>query len=138
MIDHPYLPGKAIILSRLPAQDWFTVEEAAEYSGWGRSFIRLRVLSGELPAQKSMGTDSRHPRKHLYYRIHVDDLALFILSNGSGKYSEEKPFRDIVSIVRTWPLWMIRELQKSLNRLFPAQAANPTNKPANGGDETLS
>ena len=137
MPEHPYLPGKAIILSRLPAQDWFTIDEAAEYSGWGRTFVRSHVVSGELPAQQGTGCDARYRAKNSSYRIHIDDLVFFIIRNGNGHYTEEKPFRDVISIIRSWPVWMIRELQKALNRLFPTltpsaeQAAKPTTDDTN-------
>lgn len=132
MPEHPYLPGKAIILSRLPAQDWFSVEEAARYSGWGRTFVREHCVAGKLPAQGVKSCNPRRSGKNITYRIHVDDLVLFILQNSNGKYSEERPFRDIVSVIRSWPPWMIRELLKVLNRLVPVpisgtgQAAIPT------------
>jgi hypothetical protein len=122
MTEHPYLPGKAIILSRLPAKDWFTLDEVAAQSGWSRSFIRDRVKMGELPAQeyqKPVENRAKGKGTHQTYRIHVDDLVVFIMKNGSGRYSEERPFRDVVSIIRTWPVWMIRELLKVINRLLP-------------------
>lgn len=117
-----YLPGKAIILSRLPAQDWFTVDEAAEYSGWGRTFVRSHVLTGDLPAQQRTGCDARYRGKNTSYRIHVDDLVFFILRNGNGKYTDEKVFRDVATVLRTWPVWMRKELIKYLDRSIPPAA----------------
>ncbi|MEO5914837.1 MAG: hypothetical protein ABIS50_11430 [Luteolibacter sp.] len=114
-----YLPGKAIVLSRLPAQDWFSVDEAAQHSGWGRTFIRQRCISGELPAQQCTGCDARHHGRNISYRIHVDDLVMFILKNSNGRYSEEKPFRDVATITRTWPEWMRKELVTFLSRSLP-------------------
>lgn len=115
----PYQPGKAIILSRLPAQDHFTVEQAALHSGWSPSFIRARCNTGELPAQEYNKPGSgltRATGKHSSYRIHIDDLVLFILRNGNGKYTDEKIFRDAATILRTWPAWMRREMIKWLER----------------------
>lgn len=116
-----YIPGKALILSRLPAQDWFTLDEAAEHSGWSRSFVRDRVNSGMLPAQKFQKPEAARKKgrgTHCTYRIHVDDLVIFIMSHGNGRYSEEKPFCDVVGIVRTWPKWMIKELIRALAKLI--------------------
>ena len=112
----PYLPGKPLILSRLPAQDWFTLEEAAAHSGWGRTFVRARIVNGELPAQECKTGDVRHTGRNNTYRIHVDDLVLFILRNSHGKYTEEKTFRDAATILHTWPAWMRREMIKCLER----------------------
>lgn len=126
MSDRPYLPGKAIILSRLPAKDWFSLEEAAKHSGWSRTFIRRHITSGTLAAQacqRSSDKPASNGGKYATYRVHVDDLVVFILKNGGSRYSEERPFRDIVSIIRLWPAWMIRELQKVLNRMLPAPDA---------------
>lgn len=137
MAEHPYLPGKALVLSRLPAQDFFSVEEAARHSGWSPSFIRARCNSGDLAAQSFQKTGAGSTRadgKHVTYRIHVDDLVLWILTNGQEKYREEKPFRDVVSIIRTWPLWMVRELQKVLKRLFPDADAVGT-RSEQGGEQ---
>jgi hypothetical protein len=111
----PYLPGKPIILSRLPAQDWFTLDEAAAHSGWGRTFVRNRILNGELPAQECKTGDPRHTGRNHSYRIHVDDLVVFIIRNSQGKYTEEKVFRDAATIIRSWPAWMRRELVKFVN-----------------------
>lgn len=118
-----YTPGKSIILSRLPNQQWFTLDEAAEHSGWSRSFIRDRVKSGLLPAQEFQKPESSRAKgrgTHCTYRIHVDDLVLFIMGNGAGRFSEEKPFRDVVLLVRAWPLWMVRELHKALGMILSA------------------
>ena len=111
-----YLPGKPLILSRLPAKDWFTLEEAAAHSGWGRTFVRARIVNGELPAQECKTGDARHTGRNHTYRIHVDDLVLFIIRNSHGKYSEEKTFRDAAAIITSWPAWMRRELVKFINR----------------------
>lgn len=122
-MPHPYQPGKAIILSRLPAQQWFTLDEAAEHSGWSRSFIRDRVKAGAIPAQefqKPVADRGKGRGTHCTYRIHIDDLVLFIMRNNSGRFSEEKPFRDVVLVVRAWPVWMIRELHKALGRILSA------------------
>lgn len=115
----PYLPGKHVVLSRLPAQDYFTVEEAARHSGWSPSFIRRCCNTGELACQEYQKTGkgtTRAEGKHASYRIHIDDLVFFILRNGNGKYTDEKPFRDVADIVRTWPAWMRQEMVKHLNR----------------------
>lgn len=114
-----YHPGLALILSRLPAQDWFTPDEAAAHSGWSRSFICNRIKEGKLPAQ-SFQKDPEHRAKgkgaHESHRIHVDDLATFIAKNGQGRFAELNPFHDVVTIVRTWPAWMRRELATVLAR----------------------
>lgn len=128
-----YLPGKAVILSRLPAQDWFTPDEAAEHSGWSRSFIRTRVISGDLPAQTypapvPAGSGTR--ARHLTAKIHVDDLVLFILRNSNGKYTDEKVFRDVATVIRTWPAWMRREMVKHLER-----SLTPSSSPEAGGHD---
>lgn len=132
MSEHPYLPGKALVLSRLPGQDWFSLEEAATHSGWSRSHMRNRVKDGTLVAQafqKAAPAGSKRPGVHQTYRIHVDDLVIFIIRNGNGRPTEEKHFRDVVSIIRAWPPWMIRELQKVLTRLLPSPVTTP-GKPA--------
>lgn len=111
-----YQPGRAIVLSRLPDREWFTLDQAAEASGWSRSFLRKQIKRGQLPAQ-SHRRGSVESRKYYVYRIHVDDLAAWIIRNsgeGSKHYSEEKPFRDICLIVRFWPSWMRRELIRHL------------------------
>lgn len=139
MSQNPYVPGKAIVLSRLPAQDWFTVEEAARYSGWGRTYVVERIAAGKLPAQEGTSSSPRRIGRNRTYRIHVDDLVLFILLNSRGKYTEERPFRDVVAIIRPWPAWMQRELIKVLNRLVPVpatgtgQAAVPTASASDSG-----
>jgi hypothetical protein len=138
MPEHPYLPGKALILSRLPPKDWFTLDEAAQYSGWSRSFIVARVRSGELPAQqyqKPLKNRAKGKRTHLTHRIYMDDLVIFIMRNSGGRYTEEKPFRDVVSIIRTWPAWMIRELLKALNRILPQTGAGQATNPTSGKSE---
>jgi hypothetical protein len=117
----PYIPGKALILSRLPALEWFTLDQAAEASGWSRSYIRQRIRQGDLPAQAYQKKTTHGGRTYLSYRIHVDDLCIFIMQNNSGRFSEEKPFRDIVTIVRGWPKWMIRELHTAIGRLLQTQ-----------------
>lgn len=120
----PYLPGQAIILSRLPNQDWFTLDEAAGHAGWSRSYMRDRIKDGTLAAQeyqKPHAARAKGKGLHRTYRIHVDDLVLFIMRNGNGRFSEEKPFRDVAMIIRGWPAWMRRELAKHLARgLAPA------------------
>lgn len=116
----PYLPGQPIILSRLPAKDWFTLDECAAAAGWSRSFMRDRIHDGTLPAQayqKCPAARAKGRGNHCTYRVHVDDLTLFIIRYGAKKYSEEKPFRDVHAIVRTWPRWMIRELLKALEKI---------------------
>lgn len=118
-----YLPGKPIILSRLPAQDWFTLDEAAAAAGWSRSFMRDRINDGTLPAQsyqRPVAARAKGRGTHCTYRVHVDDLTLFIIRHGAKRYSEEKPFRDVHAIVRTWPRWMVRELIKALGKIAPA------------------
>lgn len=110
-----YLPGKDLIGNRLPNQEWFSLDEAAHHSGWGRTFIRDRVKDGTLPSQKFQG-ESKRRAVHLTYRVHRDELVLFILRNGQGHYREEKPFRDVAMIVRQWPGWMQRELVKFVNQ----------------------
>ena len=55
----------------------------------------------------------------------MDDLVIFILRNSNGKYAEEKTFRDVFTIVRTWPPWMIRELLKALTRRLASWGADP-------------
>jgi hypothetical protein len=131
-----YLPGKAIILSRLPAQDWFTLDEAAEHSGWSRSFIRLRVISGELPAQaypaEPAPSDTYCRARLQRTRIHIDDLVLFILRNGNGRYTDEKTFRDAATIMRTWPAWMRREMVKHLQRSLTPSVPPETGSHAQG------
>lgn len=138
MAENPYLPGKAIILSRLPAHDWFTLDESAKYSGWSRSYMRDRIKDGSLAAQEFQKPEAARAKgkgTHMTYRIHVDDLVVFIMRNGTGRYTEEKPFRDVVAIIRSWPLWMIRELQKALNRLHPVPSPGAAQGPASGSKE---
>ena len=118
----PYTPGRSLIYSRLPDQQWFSLDEAAMHSGWSRSFIRARIKAGKLNAQKFQGETEEDRRAHFTYKIHIDDLALFIMQNASGRFSEEKPFRDVVFIVRGWPLWMLRELHKAIGMILAAKA----------------
>jgi len=110
----PYLPGKDLILSRLPRQDWFTLDEAALHAGWSRNFMRDRCQDGTLANQayQKTGAARRKRKSYCSYRIHRDDLALFILRHGNKHFGEEKPFRDVATIVRGWPVWMQRELVK--------------------------
>lgn len=116
MTEHPSLPSKPIILSRLPAKEWFGLDEAAAHSGWGRGFVRARILKGELPAQACTTGDARHTGRNSTYRIHVDDLCFFIIRNPARKLTDA-PFRDLAMIIRSWPAWMRRELVKLLDRL---------------------
>ena len=118
-----YIPGKSIILSRLPAKEWFTLDEVGYHSGWGRSFIRDRIKDGSLQAQEYQRPEDarKGKRPHLTYRVHVDDLALFIIRHGS-KMTEERPFRDVAMIVRSWPRWMIKEMQTFIERTLSASA----------------
>lgn len=107
------LPSTAIILSRLPAQDWFTIDEAAAASGWGRTFIRECILEGKLAAQDCAGgksCKSGKPGRKATYRIHVDDLVLFIMRNSRGKYETVKLVSDAALIIRQWP----RQVQRGL------------------------
>ena len=107
------------MLSRLPAQEWFTVDEAAAASGWSRSFMRGQIKAGRLAAQSYQAPERAGGRTYFTYRIHVDDLVTWILTNsgeGSKFFSEEKPFRDVCLVVRFWPAWMRRELIKYLSR----------------------
>lgn len=125
------LPGTAIILSRLPAQDWFTVEEAAECSGWSSSFIRARISKGELAAQKydQKRDGKRGAGNYSSFRIHVDDLVLFIMRNSRGKYADAKLLSDAAMIIRTWPANLQRGLMIYLNRHLPSppEAGSPVN-----------
>lgn len=127
----PYLPGKPLILSRLPAQTWFTLEEVAAHSGWSRSHIRNRVEAGDLPAQKFQRPEAARSGArgtHKSYQVHVDDLVFFIINHSNGKYTEEKIFSDAATIVRSWPAWMRREMVKYLTR-----SLTPTGSPEAGG-----
>ena len=120
-----YIPGHTIILSRLPAQDWFTLDEAARHAGWSRSFMRDRILDGTLTAQEYQREPEFRSKKqglHRTYRVHIDDLVLFIARNAACHYSEEKPFRDVAMIIRGWPAWMRREMAKVLARSLPQEA----------------
>ena len=117
-----YTPGQSLILSRLPNQDWFTLDEAAAHSGWSRSYMRDRIRDGTLAAQeyqKPHAARAKGKGLHRTYRVHVDDLVLFIMRNSSGRYSEEKPFLDVAMILRGWPPWMRREMIKHLVRSLP-------------------
>ena len=118
-----YTPGKSLILSRLPALEWFTLDQAAEASGWSRSHIRKRIQLGDIRAQSYQKKTSLGGRTYLSYRIHVDDLVLFIIQHNSGRFNfeEKKPFVDIVTIVRGWPYWMIRELHTALGRIIESK-----------------
>jgi len=128
-----YQPGKSLILSRLPAKDWFSLDEAAEHSGWSRSFVRSRIVDGTLAAQEFQAPgDPARLRRHRTYRIHVDDLAVFIIRHGAKRYGEEKPFRDVAMILRTWPAWMRREMLTFLERSLSAPATPPAAPPAPG------
>lgn len=127
-----YQPGRSIILSRLPARDWFSIDQAAAASGWSRSFIRGQIKAGRLPAQAYRKPARGTGRPYFVYRIHVDDLVTWILSNtgeGSKFYTEEKPFRDICLVVRLWPSWMRRELIKFLHGTVTARET-PSNQSA--------
>jgi hypothetical protein len=112
------LPGTAIILSRLPAQDWFTVEEAARHSGWSRNFVRARILSGDLSAQ----SHDRKPDfkrgygKHGTKRIHVDDLAKFIMDNSRGGYQDAKILAATAGVIRKWSQPLQRGLMTYLEK----------------------
>jgi len=133
------LPGTAIILSRLPAQDWFSVEEAARHSGWSRNFVRARILSGDLSAQShDRKPDARRSAgKHATYRIHVDDLVLFIMRNSRGKYADAKLLSDAAQIIRSWPANLQRGLIIYLNRRLPqdpGQGSAGTAARAPGGE----
>lgn len=121
----PYEPGRALILSRLPAKDWFTLDEAATHAGWSHAFMRARVADGSLAVQefqKPVECRAWGRGRHCSYRVHIDDLVLFILRHPSGRwnFSEEKPFRDVAMITRSWPKWMRRELIKTLERSLVA------------------
>jgi hypothetical protein len=124
MLEHPSLPSKPIILSRLPAKEWFGLDEAAAHSGWGRGYVRARIVNGELPAQACTTGDARHTGRNSTYRIHVDDLCFFIIRNPRRKLTEE-PYRDVTMILRAWPAWMRREFVKLLNRLGHDNSARP-------------
>lgn len=105
--------GTYIVLSRLPAKDWFTVDEAAQYSGWCRTYIKERIADGTLTAQQSA---QKNKRAYAVKRIHVDDLALFIIQHGRGGYSEGKPLQDVLAITRTWPAWLRRHLVSAIEK----------------------
>jgi hypothetical protein len=154
-MSHPYIPGKALILSRLPAQDWFTPDEAADASGWGVTYIRDRIKDGTLVAQQWQGQPEQRAGGggvHNTYRIHVDDLVLFILLNGRGRYGEAKPIQDIIAIVRTWPRWLLSHLHAAIGQILskPGTSASTsghegkqpskpgTASPAGAGDATSS
>ena len=128
----PYVPGKSLVLSRLPAQEWFTAEEAAAASGWSRTFINARIRDGKLVAQQWQ-PDPDQPQvagparlNCRTYKIHVDDLALFIMLNGRGRYTEAKPINDVIMIVRSWPRWLLRHLHTALGRLLAKEELPPT------------
>lgn len=123
------LPTTAIILSRLPAQDWFSLEEAARHSGWSRSFIRRRIRSGELAAQGCYRSSNKPKNKdgqYATYRIHVDDLVLFIMRNSRGKYADAKLLSDAAIIIRSWPANIQRGLIIYLNRHLPGTPESAT------------
>ncbi len=132
------LPGTAIILSRLPAKDWFSLEEAARYSGWSPKFVRQKISNGELAAQACQRNTSKPKSKtgqYATYRIHVDDLVLFIMRNSRGKYADAKLLSDAAIIIRSWPANIQRGLIIYLNRHLPSSpeagspAALSTQKP---------
>jgi len=128
-----YQPGRSIVLARLPARDWFSIDQAAEASGWSRSFIRGQIKAGRLPAQSYRKPDRRNGRPYYVYRIHIDDLASWILANtgeGSRFYTEEKPFRDICLIIRFWPAWMRKELIRHLQSTVATSTRQPSTTPA--------
>ncbi len=119
-----YTPGKTIILSRLPAQDWFTVAEVARYSGWSENFIKNQIYLGKIPAQSYQSeADKRGVKQHQTHRVYIDDLVIFIMLNGQGRYDEKKSFGDVVAVLRPWPLWMLRELHKALSSIIEKRAA---------------
>lgn len=119
-----YTPGKALILNRLPSQEWFDPDEAAAASGWSPSFIKSRITDGTIPAQsfRKRGEDPT-VRVHRTNRIHVDDLVIFIMLNGQGRYEEKKSFSDLIAVIRNWPLWMLRELYKALGKIIEHRSA---------------
>lgn len=120
-----YTPGKPLILHRLPAQEWFSVDEAAHASGWSPSFIKARITDGTIPAQSYRDANADpEVRVHRSNRIHVDDLVLFILLNGQGRYEEKKSFGDVIAVIRSWPLWMLKEMHKALGLLIEKRTAN--------------
>ncbi len=123
-----YIPGKPLLLSRLPAREWFSVAEAAQYSGWGRSYVTDRIKDGTLPAQEYQKPEEKRAKgkgKHSTYRIHVDDLVLFIINNSAGRINEEKHFSDVAMIIRRWPAWMRRELLKFVDRTLSPKPPQP-------------
>jgi hypothetical protein len=118
-----YTPGKPLILSRLPAQDWFTPDQAASASGWSPSYIKARIADGTIPAQSRAPESESRPTSRCSNRIHIDDLVLFILLNGQGRYEEKKSFADVVAVLRPWPLWMLKEMHKALGLLIEKRTA---------------
>lgn len=127
-----YTPGKPLILHRLPAREWFSVDQAAHASGWSPSFIKTRIRNGEIPAQSYSDPARLLNRIERTHRIHVDDLVLFILLNGQGRYEEKKSFADVFAVLRNWPLWMLREMHKALGLLIEkrtARIAHPAKPP---------
>lgn len=112
--------GDSIIRSRLPAQDWFTIDEAAAASGWGRTFIRECINNGTLISRPCALAATRKPGRRAKYRIHADDLVLFIMRNGHGKYETIKLVSDAAAIIRKWPRslqrWLIGHLSGHLDR----------------------
>lgn len=125
------IPATAIILSRLPAKDWFTIDEAAAASGWGRTFVRDCIATGKLAAQECAGAEAKRPGRKSTYRIHVDDLVLFIMRNSHGKYETAKLVSDAVLIIRQWPPQVQRGLMIYLERNL--SGASVAREPQTGG-----
>lgn len=125
-----YTPGKHLIYSRLPAQDWFSPDEAAAAAGWSPSFIKSRIKDGTIPAQSYCDGPATQSRRHRSHRIHIDDLVLFILLNGNGRYQEKKSFLDLFEVFRNWPLWMLQELHKALTRHIQNRTQRQPTHPA--------
>lgn len=111
------MPGTALILSRLPAQDWFTIDEAAKAAGWGRTFVRDCITSGKLAAQECKPEEGRRKAgRKASYRIYVDDLVFFIMRNSRGKYETARLVSDAAIIIRQWPASVQRGLIIYLER----------------------
>lgn len=125
------LAGCAVILSRLPAQDWFTVEEAAAASGWGRTFVRDKIVAGQLAAQECNREGQKRPGRKCAYRIHIDDLVLFIMRNSRGRYEAQKLVSDAALIIRQWPPGVQRGLIIYLERNL--SGASVAREPQAGG-----
>lgn len=116
--------AQLLVLHRLGKQQWFTLCEAAYASGWSRQYLSDACSAGKLPAQHTRGSGlrrrtgtTRQNKIPSYWRIHRDDLALWITKQAN--FCPNQSIQNVSQIASKWPPSMRKCLAEALFATLP-------------------